>query len=187
MLVAGLYGCYRDDATLADMKRRAWLKLGLGSSALLAALGLGVSMSIRPGFDDGKLSPAARSVVTAIATAVLDGRLPIDDSARAVALSSFIQRFEGAIANFPRAVQAEISELLMVLGTTPGRMGLMGLSSDWTGTSTGELQQALQRMRVSTWSLRVQAYHALRDLTHGAYYADAGTWSDLQYPGPRAV
>ena len=39
-------------------------------------------------------------------------------------------------------------------------------------------------MRASRIALRQQAYHALRDLTHAAYFADAATWARLGYPGP---
>ncbi len=163
------------------------LMLGMGSAALLASVGAGLALTTRPGFADGALSPAARDVVAAVARAVLDGRLPGSEPAHGAALSGHLTRFEAAIANFPRSVQAEIGELLMVLGTAPGRLALSGLRTDWRVASVVDVQAALQGMRVSTWSLRAQAYHALRDLTNGAYYADASTWADLGYPGPRAV
>ena len=47
-----------------------------------------------------------------------------------------------------------------------------------------QLQKALQSMRVSTLSLRQQAYHALHDIVGGAYFSDAQTWAQLGYPGP---
>ena len=42
-------------------------------------------------------------------------------------------------------------------------------------------------MRTASLTLPQQAYHALRDLTNAAYFADAASWSQLGYPGPRAV
>ena len=42
-------------------------------------------------------------------------------------------------------------------------------------------------MRVSGVSLREQAYHALRDLTNAAWFAERSTWSALGYDGPVAV
>jgi hypothetical protein len=42
-------------------------------------------------------------------------------------------------------------------------------------------------MRQSSLLLRRQAYGALRDLTHAAYFADATTWPLLRYPGPRTL
>jgi hypothetical protein len=49
------------------------------------------------------------------------------------------------------------------------------------------VQSALQAMRSSRLELRQQAYHALRDLTNAAYFADAATWAALGYPGPRSL
>ena len=53
--------------------------------------------------------------------------------------------------------------------------------------SVAEIQSALQSMRVSTLSLRRQAYQALHDIVGAAYFSDPGTWSLLRYPGPVAV
>jgi hypothetical protein len=45
----------------------------------------------------------------------------------------------------------------------------------------------LQGLRTSSLSLRQQVYHALRDLTNAAWFADAAAWSAIGYPGQRAV
>ena len=42
----------------------------------------------------------------------------------------------------------------------------------------------VERLRLA---LRQQAYHALRDLTNAAHYADPQIWALMGYPGPRAV
>jgi hypothetical protein len=42
-------------------------------------------------------------------------------------------------------------------------------------------------MRDSSLALRQQAYHALRDLTNGGYFADAAPWAVMGYPGQRPV
>ena len=42
-------------------------------------------------------------------------------------------------------------------------------------------------MRLSTISLRQQAYQALHDIVGSAYFSDAGTWSMLGYPGPLKI
>jgi hypothetical protein len=36
-------------------------------------------------------------------------------------------------------------------------------------------------------ALRQQVFHALRDLTNAAYFADASTWAAIGYPGQQAV
>jgi len=168
------------------MQRRTLLKLGAGSAAVLALAGGGLAL-LRPGLSQGRLSAAGREVFHAVARAVLDGALPSDDRARAVALEAHLQRLDETVAAFPPATQSELSQLLALLASTPGRLGLARLRPAWPDADVVEVQQALQGMRTSSLALPQQAYHALRDLTNAAYFADAATWSQLGYPGPRAV
>ena len=42
-------------------------------------------------------------------------------------------------------------------------------------------------MRFADSLTRQQVYHALRDLTNAAWFADAGTWGLLGYPGPTTI
>ena len=166
------------------MQRRSLLKLGIGTAALLAVAGGGLAL-LRPGIDKGRLAPAGREVFTAVARAVLEGALPMDVSARTVALQGQLERLDDTIAGFPLATQAELSQLLALLGSTAGRVGLAGLRTDWPDANVAELQQALQDMRTSSIALRQQAYHALRDLTNAAYFADASAWATMGYSGPK--
>lgn len=169
------------------MRRRRWLQWGALGTVVVVTAGIGIALTTPKGLAQGRLSAPAREVLAAVARAVLDGRLPAATNERAAALQAHLQRFESTVAAFPRGVQDEIGELLMLLGTTPGRFGLAGLREDWSTASTSAIQQALQGMRESTLTPRVQAYHALRDLTHAAHYADAAHWTELGYPGPRAL
>lgn len=154
------------------------------STVVLTAAGAGVVLTTPPGFAQGNLSAGAGEACKAIARAVLDGRLPGDRAQLESVLDAHLQRLEAVIAGFPSAVQAEISELLTLLSTTPGRVGLMGVLRPWPSASVGDIQAGLASMRHSSISLRLQAYHALRDLTHAAWYADEAQWSELGYPGP---
>lgn len=169
------------------MQRRTWMKLGMASAAALAVAGLGVGLTTPAGLKAGRLSPPAREVVVAVARAVLDDRLPIDPAARAKALQAHADDFEKTVAAFPPSVQGEIAELLMVLGTGVGRLALAGVRRGWADASAEEIQAGLQAMRESSLSLRAQAYHALRDLTHAAHYAQPEHWKDLRYPGPQTL
>lgn len=168
------------------MRRRTLLQLGLGSAALLAVAGGGLAL-MRPGLVEGRLSAPARSVFRAIAIGVLDGSLPAAGPARDAALDAHLRRLDDTLAGFAPATQAELSQLLALLATAPGRLSLAGLDTDWLQAKPAEVQQALQSMRTSRLALRQQAYHALRDLTNAAYYADPQVWSLMGYPGPRAV
>lgn len=175
-----------DFATSVSMQRRSLLKLGVGTAALLALAGGGVAL-LQPGLQDGRLTPAGREVFGAVARAVLEGSLPSDAPQQRAAINAHLQRLDDAIGAFPPAVQAELSQLVTVLGAAPGRVMLAGLRTDWPQASVPDLQAALNTMRFSSLALRQQAYHALRDLTNAAYYADLSTWPLMGYPGPQAL
>jgi hypothetical protein len=61
------------------------------------------------------------------------------------------------------------------------------LPTDWAQASVPELQAALQDMRASRISLRVQGYLALHDLVGAAYFSEPATWAVLGYPGPTKI
>jgi hypothetical protein len=168
------------------MQRRTLLQLGIGGAAVLALAGGGLAL-LQPGVRDGHLTPAARSLFAAVARGVLDGALPTDAKARDAAIAAHLDRLDATVAGFPSAVRGELSDLVALLSAAPGRLAVAGLGSAWPKASVIELQAALQQMRNSSIALRQQAYHALRDLTYAAYYADSATWSQLGYPGPTAI
>ena len=162
------------------------MKLGIGAAAVLAIAGGGLAL-LRPGWSGGRLSADANVVMRAVARAVLDGNLPADAMAREAALHGHLQRLSATIAGFPAATQDELSQLLALLASPPGRMLLAGLQAPWAEATIEQLSASLQDMRTSSIALRQQAFHALRDLTNAAYFADPGTWPMLGYPGPTAI
>lgn len=168
------------------MQRRTLLKLGLGSAVVLAAAGGGLAL-LRPGLEGTKLSVGGRAMFGAVARAVLDGMLPAAEAARDAAVQAHLGRLDDTIAMLAPATRGELSQLVALLGSLPGRKWLAGLDADWPDASPAQVQAALQSMRASTVALRQQAYHALRDLTNAAYFADPGTWPAIGYPGPRAL
>jgi hypothetical protein len=170
------------------MQRRTLLGLGVAGGLTLAVLGGGAAWLQRtPAWHRGALSPAGREICLAVARAVLDGSLPADDGRRTQALDAFLVRLSAAIASLPSATQTQLDELLSLLATAPGRHLLAGLAQPWGTASTQAVQAALQSMRGSSLVLRRQAYHALRDLTQGAYFADSATWAGVGYPGPHPI
>lgn len=168
------------------MQRRRLLQIGIASAAVLALAGAGAALW-RPGWTGRRLSDAGRAVFRAVARAVLDGSLPAGRAAQDAALDAHLLRMDATVSAFPPATQAEISQLLALLHAAPGRLALAGLTSAWDDAAVTEIQSALQGMRVSPIALRQQAYHALRDLTNAAWYADPATWPALGYPGPRPL
>lgn len=165
------------------MQRRTLLRLGIGAAAVLAVAGGGVAL-LQPGLRDGRMSDGARAVMRSVALAVLDGVLPADAAQRQAALLAHLDRLDAAVAAFPSATRAELSQLLALLASTPGRVALAGLHTPWEAAGIDAVQQSLQGLRLSRLSLKQQAYHALRDLTNAAYFSDPAGWRHMGYPGP---
>lgn len=165
------------------MQRRTLLKLGTVSAAVLAVAG-GAAALMSAGLHEGRLGPAGRDVFKAIGRAVLDYSLPRDENLRQSALNGLLSRVDELTLALPPHAQAELSQLLSVLASTPGRHLLAGLSETWPLATESQIRQALQEMRLSGLAMRQQAYAALHDITAAAYFSDASTWSQLGYPGP---
>jgi hypothetical protein len=165
------------------MQRRTLFKLGVASAAVLA-LGGGVAALMQAGLQNGKLGEAGREVFRAVGRAVLQASLPTDDAARQLALDGLLGRINELTLALPPHAQDELSQLLSLLASVPGRHLMAGLSQAWPTASDADIQQALQGMRLSALALRQQAYAALHDITAAAYFTDASTWPQLGYPGP---
>ena len=80
----------------------------MGAGAVLALAG-GAMVLLRPGLEDGRLSPAGRDIFAAVARGVLGGLLPVDPVARAQAIQSHLGRLDNTIGGLPPALQAEIN------------------------------------------------------------------------------
>lgn len=166
------------------MQRRTLLKLGLASGAALALVGGGAALFYQPAWRAGRLTETGRRVVSAVARGVLDGSLPADAGPQQAALAAHLERMDATLRALPPPTQRDVAKLLALLALAPARLVLAGLTPDWPSASVAQIQAALQTMRVSRISLRQQAYQALRDLTHAAYFSDSSSWAQLGYPGP---
>lgn len=169
------------------MQRRTLLGLGAGAGTLLALAGWGLS-AWQPGLQAQGLAPDARALWRAVAGAVLQAQLPpAGTPERETALAAWLQRLEASLLGLAPATRRELSDLMAVLGTAPGRRWLAGLARPWAEADDAEVAGALQSMRQARLAVRQQAYHALRDLTHAAWFADPVGWRSLGYPGPRTL
>jgi len=157
------------------MQRRKLLAVGVGTGVLLAAAGATLGL-LRPARVEGRLGVESSEVMAAVATAVLEGLLPAEQAARAQQLQAHLGRLQATIAGFPPAMQAEVDELLGLLAHPAGRVALVGLRPAWGEATPQQLHAALSSLQSSTLALRQQVFHALRDLTNAAYFADAGSW-----------
>lgn len=168
------------------MQRRTLLKLGVTSAVALGVAG-GAASLWSAGLVGGRLAPAGREVFRAVGRAILDQTLPRDETARRVALDGLLDRVDELVVALPPHAQAELSQLLSLLASAPGRRALGGLAESWPAATEADIQDALQEMRLSSLVLRRQAYAALHDITAAAYFSDASTWVQLGYPGPTRI
>lgn len=162
------------------------MQLSLGS-ALALSVGGGLLATLEPGWQRAGFSRGATAVWQALGRAFLDGALPTEPAAQAQALAGLADRLHVAVLALPEHAQAELSQLLTLLATPVGRRALAGLSTDWPQATVSEMHAALQDMRSSRISLRVQGYLALHDLVGVAYFSEPSTWTVLGYPGPVAI
>jgi hypothetical protein len=165
------------------MQRRTLLTLGAAASVVLLVAG-GTAALMQPGMKQGALSASGREVFFAVGSAVLDKTLPADQGARQIALNGLLGRIDALISALPAHAQSELSQLLSLLASAPGRRALGGLGTPWPEASIADVQEALQGMRLSSLALRQQAYAALHDITAGAYFSEPSSWPLLGYPGP---
>lgn len=167
------------------MQRRRLLQIGTVASLTLVAVGGGL-VWMRPAAPAAELNADSRMLFAAVAQAVLDGVLP-SGPARAAALTAHVERVQQTIRGFSPAVQNELAQLLGILCTAPGRRLLARLAAPWETASAADVGIALQRLRTSRLATRQQIYHALRDITNGAYFSDPAAWAAIGYPGPKDI
>lgn len=168
------------------MRRRSLLALGAVSATLLA-VGGGTIALLQPGLREARLTAAGRDVFAGASRGLLDGSLPGAGPELERALQGLLGRIDGLIAALAPHAQSELSQLLALLSSSGGRRALAGLADSWPDAAVGDIQQALQGMRVSGISLRQQAYQALHDIVGSAYFSDAQAWGLLGYPGPLKI
>jgi hypothetical protein len=162
------------------------LTLGAVSAAVLV-LGGGTLALLKPGLHRARLSNGGRNVFVGVSRALLDGSLPTGAQDLAGALDALLGRIEAVVSALAPHAQSELSQLLALLASDGGRRALAGLREPWQTASVPDIERALQGMRVSSISLRRQAYQALHDIVGGAYFSDAQTWGMLGYPGPLKI
>jgi len=168
-------------------ERRHILKVGVAATSILAVCG-GISIWLpRPIGHDGRLAPPARELFRAIAIAVLRGSLPTVGLDRLKQIDAHIVRLEAVLAAFPAATRSELGALISLLNNAAGRFAITMLRKPWVDLDEAETSAALEMMRNSSSTLRQQTYHALRDLTNAAFYAEPQAWSLMGYPGPTTV
>lgn len=175
-----------DSVSSPKPARRRFLALGIGAAVVLA-VGGGVASAVKPALVGSRLTDIGRAVFSAVGLAVLGGVLPPVGPLRVRALEGYLSRIDALIAGLPMHAQDELGQLLSLLGTSAGRLGLAGLSAPWLDASAEQVQAAMQSMRLSSLGLKRQGYHALQNIASGAYFSDSSTWAVMGYPGPPPI
>jgi hypothetical protein len=165
------------------MQRRTLIKAGLAGTALLAVAG-GALVLLDPGRRQGRLTSGGRALFAAVARTVVGPLLPSDPGELRHALDEHLARMESTITAMPPAVRSEVDEMVALLVNGAGRLALTGQRSAWAEADVPEVSATLQGLRFSSLALRQQVYHALRDLTNAAYFADPAACRGIGYPGP---
>jgi hypothetical protein len=134
----------------------------------------------------GLFATEQASVLRAVGDALLDGLLQEAPKPRASELEAQLQRVVVSVQGFPLPLQQELHLLLQLLALKPGARLLAQLHTPWAEARRVEVALCLQKMRMSSWLVRRQAYQALRDLHFAAWAAEPANWKPLGYPGPVA-
>lgn len=163
--------------------RRRFLQVGLAGAAVLVGAHW-LEGGRMPASPFRVLDARAAGVIEALVPAVLEGSLPADPAVRRQAVVDTVQAFDRAVSGLSPAVQAEIAQLLSVLGFAPTRIALAGLGPAWTDASVAEVSAFLSRWRDSRFDLFRAGYQALTQLLQAAWYDNPLSWSAIGYPGP---
>lgn len=165
------------------VSRRGFFKLGLAGALTLAAAGAWYRLRAPRTPPAFALTAEQRSLLAALAPALLAGALP-NDSGRAAAIARVVAGVEQAIAQLGATAQGQVGDLLSLLVFAPARVLLARVNTPWYAADVEEVALFLERWRASRFQLFQQGYHALHDLVLGVWYADARAWPAIGYPGP---
>lgn len=164
------------------VSRRRLLKAGLFGGLGLALVGGGYAW-LRGGGAPQVFDGKARTLIAALAPAVLAGALPSEPGPRQAAMNKLLGAVGEAVAGLSPPQQKELGELFALLNTSAGRFILAGVRSSWNEARVDEVEGFLQRWRASRFELLQSAYAALHDLILGAWYSLPESWAAIGYPG----
>lgn len=170
-----------------NVSRRRFLAAGIAGAAALSAAGW-FALRDRPVATGYRvLDEDGAQIVTAIASAMLQGALPADPAQRAQAIAETVSGVDVAIHGLPLHAQGELRQLFHLLAMAPVRSMLARSTAPWPDLGTERVAGLLERMRDSRWSLLQAAYGALHQLVLAGWYGNPRAWNAIGYAGPPAL
>lgn len=163
------------------MQRRTLLQRGLLGGALLL-LGGGAGLALRGGGGAHPRRPLhsiparAFPVLAAVAARVLDGT-----SADPIEIAHNV---DVALLRTNTESRRDFGRVLLLFDNALPGLLLRGSATPFTAMAPAAQDQALIAWRDARLALLRGAYHAMRKLCLGAYYATPAAWAHLGFAGP---
>jgi hypothetical protein len=170
------------------MQRRTFLKVGIGGSLLLAGAGyIGTrgDHTLPDGFK--WIDRESLKFLSAVVPVILEGTLPKDASARAVAINDVIEAWDRTISGMTPSIQTEIKELFGLLTNSLTRGAATGVWGGWEEASPEQVTAFLNRWRRSRVGLLRAGYQAINQLTLASWYGNPLAWGFLGYIPPNPL
>jgi hypothetical protein len=166
-------------------KRRWFLKTALAVAAVGGAVGSGVWW--RRGFEGSHLTKDGRTVLRALASAIVGPLLPKEPGPRAASLDNYLVKVEAAIGQMPAAKRQLLALLLGALANAPTRYLASGMWTSWEEATDAQILQALEHMRSAGVDAQRTIFAASRGITCLMFFSIPDNWALAGYPGPTDI
>lgn len=172
-----------------SFSRRAWLKGGLGSLALLGLGGLGLSLqstkrAAEPDAPLKVLTPNEHAILAAVAARLCPAPGPDVPGADALGVALEADRmFEHA---HPEAIDGLKTALALLESPLVGAV-VFERVRPFTQLDPETQDAVLLAWRDSSIAVRRSVFRALSALVASIYYGDRRAWPGIGYPGPPSV
>jgi hypothetical protein len=170
------------------MRRRAFVKYGLGGGALLLAGGVGLSLqrsaSVQPPKGGLKALTATQFAALTAAAAVLNPGL---DGVPGSTELDVAAKIDLLLSTMDDDLRDEVGLILNLLENAVAGLLLDGRPRPFSASSKTAQLSTLQRWRHSRVFLRRAGYKALVGLIHSTTWAQPELWALQGYPGPPPI
>lgn len=165
--------------------RRQFLKLGLFGGLLLTGAAWWSAPAPEP--EGGRAASGALRWLNTHDAVLLTAIAPVMLGRSDAPAALVVQGVDLAVRALPAATQAEVRQLLDLLGNAWGRRWLAGVRSPWAHAGRAEVEGFLRRWQQSRLSLLRSGYQGLHALIMAAWYGHPQSWPAMGYAQPAQV